>query len=271
MMQSPSPFSVAADAAMRRAVMVGVVASVVVGLVLLVIVSLALNVLLGLLLGVVVMVVGSAAWLSYVRGGFGNVVAAVTDGLGEVVSEADQPGWCNALDGVAILTGVAKPEVRLLDVDAANAMVASDGRDSTVIVTRGLLEVCRTIESEVIAADLLCRVRDESARYATLAAGLPSLLGRAAGIDEASLVQVLGEQRAVHTDADAVAVTKYPPGLVSALERMNSAGTRLEGVSPATAALWIAPAFGPSAGVDASVDRTINQPLDYRIAVLREL
>lgn len=270
-MQSPSPFTIAADTAMRRALVVGIVGSAVAGLLVLVLLAVAVHVLVGLLVGVVVMVGGAAAWVAHVQQGFAKVVGVVVGDLGHPVSEGQQPALNNALDGVAILTGVRSPELRVLELDSANAMIASDGEESTVVVTTGLLEGCRTVESEVIAAELLCRVRDGSARYNTLAAGLTPMLRRAAGIDEESVAGLLGEQRAVHSDADAVAVTRYPPGLVSAFERMAAAGTSVEVAPPATAPLWIAPAVGIGKGVAASVDRTVNQPLDYRIAVLREL
>jgi hypothetical protein len=150
-------------------------------------------------------------------------------------------------------------------------MVAADGGASTVVVTSGLLDGARTVEMEVLAAELLCRVRDGSARFGTVAAGLPGAMRAAAGLGPVAVAATLGEQRAARTDADAVSVTRYPPALIAALERMEERGTRVEGVDPATAALWIAPAVDATAGVDPAVDRTANQPLDYRIAVLREL
>jgi heat shock protein HtpX len=270
-MQSPSPFNVAGDAAMRRALVVGVVVSAVAGLLVLVVLAVVVNVAIGLLVCVAVMVAGAAAWVTHVQHGFAEAMEAVVGDLGHPVSDVEQPAMRNSLDGVAILTGVRSPELRVLELDSANAMVVSDGEESIVVVTSGLLERCRTVESEVIAAELLCRVRDGSARYGTLAAGLTPMLRRVAGIDEVSVADLLGEQRAVRTDADAVAVTRYPPGLVSAFERMAEVGTCVENAVPATAPLWIAPAVGVADGVAASVDSAVNQPLDYRIAVLREL
>lgn len=270
-MQSPSPFTAAAEGAMRRALVVGVVASVVVGLLLTGLAAIMSNALIGLLLGVVVIMVGAAAWVLHVQRSFAEAATAVVGELGRPVSDAEQPAFCNALDGVAIRTGVKAPELRVLETNSANALVASDGELSTVVVTSGLLDLCRTVESEVIAAELLCRVRDDSARYGTLAAGLTPMMRRASGIDDGAVAELLGEQRAVRSDADAVALTRYPPGLVSAFEQMAEVGTVVQGASPGTAPLWIAPAVGVAQGVAASVDRTVNQPLGYRIAVLREL
>lgn len=256
---------------MRRAVASGVVFSVAIAVILAVLLTGIFSALVGLLVAVVVIVGGSSAWVGYVQRSFARAASTVVEDLGRPVRPNEQPVMHNALEGVAILTGVRVPELKVLDSESANAMVASDGEHSTVVVTSGLLQRCRPVEAEVIAAELLCRVRDDSARYCTLAAGLPAVLRRACGVDETALVGLLGDQRAVHADADAVSITRYPPGLVSVLEWMIDAGTRVDGVAPATAALWIAPAVGADEGVATSLDRTVNQPLEYRMSVMREL
>ena len=142
---------------------------------------------------------------------------------------------------------------------------------STVVVTSGLLEGARTVEMEVLAAELLCRVRDGSARFGTVAAGLPGVVRAAAGRGPPRSPRPWASSGRRAPTADAVSVTRYPPALIAALERMAEQGTRVDGADPATAALWIAPAVDAAAGVDPAVDRTANQPLDHRIAVLREL
>lgn len=269
-MQTAPSFRAAAEAAMRRTMVVGAVASIVVGILLGIASAVATGVLVGLLVAVAVMVVASSAWVTHVQRNFAGVVSRVVEGLGREAGPDEQPAMLNALEGVAILTGVAVPGLRVLDSQAANAMVASDGERSVVVVTSGLLREFRPVESEAIAAELLCRVRDGSARYCTLAVGLPALLRRVGGFDGTNLAGLLGEQRAVHADAEAVAITRYPPGLICVFERMIDAGTRVDGVDPATAPLWIAPAVGAEGGVAESLDRTVNQPLEYRMAVMLE-
>jgi heat shock protein HtpX len=54
----------------------------------------------------------------------------------------------------------------------------------------------------------------------------------------------------------AVSLTRYPPGLVTALEKMNQSTTAVRGASPAIAHLWLVPPGGA---------------LEERIGVLREL
>lgn len=261
-MYAPSRFEEATEQAHRRALLVGIVAAVLVAVLVAVI---------GLpLVGLLVLVVGIAGWVLFVRSGFERAHEHVVGPLGTPVSAGDRESFRNALEGVAILTGVRAPRLRLIDTTSANAMVAADRDAATVVVTAGLLEGGRTVEYEVLAAELLCRVRDGSARFGTVAAGLPAALRWAGGLSAARVAETLGDQRASRGDVDAVAITRYPPGLIAAFEAMTGRGTDVSAAA-ATAPLWIAPAVGTSHGVDPAVDRTANQPLDYRIAVLREL
>ncbi|MFV0317783.1 MAG: hypothetical protein ACK5O2_12585 [Microthrixaceae bacterium] len=269
---STTRFVEAAEAAQRRALVVGVAAAVVVGIVLGAVLVVVANVVVGLLVAVAIMVIGAGAWALYVQSAMAGAADAVLDGLGTEVGPGEHESLRNALDGVAILTGVKVPTLRVLVGDSANAMAIQGlDEDSTVVVTSALLDGCRVVEAEALAAELLCRVRDGSARYLALASGLPAAVRSAAGITEASVAAAIGEQRAVHGDADAVSVTRYPPALQSALERMASTGTAVSAASPGTAALWIAPAVGTERGVPEAVARSVNQDLGYRIAALREL
>lgn len=262
-MQSPSRFDQATAVAQRRVLVAGVVVAVVVGAVL----ALTLSIVLGLL----VLLAGIAGWVLWARALLAGVLDRTVAQTGARPADpAEVPSWFNALEGVAILTGVQVPELYLLDTPAANALCAADGGAAAVVVTSGLLDGAGPVELEVLAAELLCRLRDGSARYATLAAGLPPWLEPVAGTGGAAMAAVLGDQRAARADLDAVGVTKYPPALISALDRMEQAGTSVPVAAARSAALWVAPAVGPE-GVDPAVQQTANQPLDYRIAALREL
>jgi hypothetical protein len=266
--QDASRFEEATARAGRRAMAVGGVGAVVIGVVVAVLVS--------IVLGVVMMVVLGAAWVAVVtsslRGARGRVLDEVVGAVGgQVVGPSDHPRLHEALAGIVVMVGVPEPEVVVLDSDAANAMVVADSDGAAVAVTRGLLEGITWVELEALAAEMLCRLRDGSARYTTLAAGLPGPLAAVAGLTPAAVADVLGDQRAVRADLDVVEVTRYPPAVISALASMQARGTEVAAAPPASAALWVAPAVGADRGVDDAVDRTTNQPLDYRIAALREL
>lgn len=262
-MQAPTNYRQLADVAQRRALVIGTVSAVVIGVLLAVLVH--------LIVGIVALVVLAAGWVLWVQNAFADAEDRVLSPLGAAVPAGDLPGLRNALEGVALLTGVGEPALRLVESSSANAMATASPDGGTVVVTSGLLQGGSAVEAEVLAAELLCRLRNGSARYATLVAGLPALVRLAAGLSDASLATAFGEQWALRTDFEAVNVTRYPPGLIAALERMDAQGTELDDVPLSTAALWIAPALGTEQGVNQSVDRVVNQPIDYRIAALREL
>ncbi len=248
----------------RRALGVGVVAAVVLGVV--------AGLLVSWWAGLLVAVVLAAAWWLWVRSLLAAALDRAVEASGAVAVEpADVPSLHNALDGVSVLAGVPLPSLHRIDVQAANAFCAAGAEDAAVVVTAGLLEGLRPTELEVVAAELLCRVRDGSARVGTLAAGLPTWLCQLCGLGPRSLAAVIGDQRATRADLEALSITRYPPALISVLDRMEAAGTAVPGARPASAPLWLAPAVGSDEGVDPVLDATTNQPLSHRIAVLREL
>lgn len=222
--------------------------------------------------GVVVLAVVAVLWWLWVRAMLaGALVRAVEASGAAAVEPTEVPSLHNAFEGVSVLAGVPLPSLHRIDSEAANAFCAADAEDAAVVVTTGLLEGLRPTELEVVAAELLCRVRDGSARVGTLAAGLPGWLCQLCGLGQRSLAAVLGDQRATRADLEALSITRYPPALISVLDRMESAGTSVPGADPASAPLWLAPAVGSGQGVDPVLEATTNQPLAHRIAVLREL
>ncbi len=95
----------------------------------------------------------------------------------------------------------------------------------------------------------------------------------------------LGRQREARADVAAVNLTRYPPGLASALEKLRSDDTVVHSAVRATAHLWIAPplpedepartdsARTESAGRRVRSDRFsgTHRPLGERVDALREL
>ena len=65
---------------------------------------------------------------------------------------------------------------------------------------------------------------------------------------------------AVAVDASGVAITRYPPGLAAALEKLRADGASVRAGSAATSHLWVVPP-----------DPTLQPPLEERIEALREL
>ena len=263
-MQQRSPFDVKADTVVKALSLFGIIP----GMVIAIIVALVA----GPILGIIALVVVAGAWAAVVvvraRGAADKVLAA--SGAQRLAVDS-HPRWENVVDGMSMTSGVSEPELWVIDRPEANAMSVADRDRSALVATRGLIEGLSAVELEGVAANLLGRVKDGSARYGTVTVGLLSpFLGRMEPAGRL-VADGLGDQRSVRSDLAAVDMTRYPPGLADALARLDDLGTVVPGVDPATAHLWIAPVVGSTEAVDAAVAETAVQPLSYRIALLQEL
>ena len=85
----------------------------------------------------------------------------------------------------------------------------------------------------------------------------------------------VSRKRETLADVSGVELTRYPPGLISALEKLRDDYTVVGSTSHATAHLWIEQpqAVAESEGRMAKINRMFDThpPIDERIALLREL
>lgn len=154
----------------------------------------------------------------------------------------------NVVEGLCLAAGVPKPSLYVLDDPAPNSLVAGvEPSRSSLVVTTGLLDSMTRIELEGVIAHQLVRIKNKELVRSTFAANLPGPLGFVARSTTPSPTV---------TDMVAVSLTRYPPGLVTALEKMDRSATAVGGASPGVDDLWLVP---PGAA------------LDERIDVLREL
>ncbi len=90
----------------------------------------------------------------------------------------------------------------------------------------------------------------------------------------AQLMQMaISRQREYLADASAVSLTRYPPGLINALEKLKADTTIVHTSSKATAHLWIEGPLEMQAGKKRSFDHlfSTHPPIDDRIAALSEM
>jgi Zn-dependent protease with chaperone function len=149
----------------------------------------------------------------------------------------------NVVEGLAPGGGVNRPRVLVVDDPAPNALaLGRDARRGCIVTTTGLLGRLSRMQLEAVVAHLLVQLRDGSTTAPTL------LLSFRPGRPPVA--------RAVAAAADAAAVTltRYPPGLSSALQVVAAAGPSAPaGASPVLAPLWLAPP-GDVAGVQARIE-----------------
>ena len=190
-----------------------------------------------------------------------------------------------------------------------------DPRHAAVAVTTGLLAKLNRVELEGVLAHELSHVKNYDILVSTLAVtmvGMVALLSdwglrflwwggprhrddqRSGGAGPAAVVAVLGfallllapvaarlmqfavsRRREALADVTGVSLTRYPPGLLSALEKLRDDKTVVHSGSRATAHLWIESpvARQESEGRLAWLGRLFDThpPLEERIAALREL
>jgi heat shock protein HtpX len=203
----------------------------------------------------------------------------------------------NLVEGLGANAGVPQPGLFVVPDPALNALtMGRSPHHAVLVVTSGLLDQMSRMELEAVLAHELSHIRSDDILSATVAVGLFGLLrgparaatGSGARAVFASLLLPvsalagLGLQLSIDphreevADSSGVHLTRYPPALVSALEKMRGAGTLVAagGGSPATAHLWLGSALPPPPSARfAWLSRLYDThpPLDERIEALREL
>ena len=163
----------------------------------------------------------------------------------------------NVVEGLCVAAGLPKPSLHVvLDEEAPNALaLGREPRTAALVVTSGLLEKLTRIELEGVVAHELTHIKGADSLVSTIAIATvgrvaPGLVAKAAGGSHETLADVTG-----------VALTRYPPGLISALEKLRDDPSVLRSSDRAIAHLWIeAPVADPTC-----------PPLEERIQALREL
>jgi Zn-dependent protease with chaperone function len=203
------------------------------------------------LIAAVAVAVALGAWA---RLGGDRRVGALVGGR-EANPREDARLW-NLVEGLSISAGVRQPRLRVVESPGLNVMAAGSSPSRGMIaVTTGLLTELNRIELEAVIAEQLVRLRHRETLPGTV---LVALFG-------------LGHDLALAADMDAradqlaVSLTRYPPALASALEKMEAKGTEVAGSRSYLAHLWMAEPTGASRRARGRL------PLGDRIEALREL
>ena len=183
------------------------------------------------------------------------------------VSPDEEPRYHNLIEGLCVSAGLPKPELYVVDDAAANSFAT--GRSpahAAIVVTTGLLEKLSRMELEGVLAHELAHVRSNDILVTGLGTVLVALpLMPAGGLATRLLSALVGRGRESDADVAGVRLTRYPPGLAAALEKVRRDGPAEPSVSRATAHLWI---WSP---LDADGDNRGGELLAKRIAALRDM
>jgi heat shock protein HtpX len=220
----------------------------------------------------------------------------------------------NLVEGLCIASGLPKPAVYVIEDPAPNAFATGrNPQHAAIAVTTGLLATMNRVELEGVVAHELSHIRNYDILVSTIAVVLVgtvaivtdlslrmmwwnggrvsrdgdrqngsnplALLGIVllvvAPIVAKAMQAALSRRRETLADTSACQMTRYPPGLISALEKLKADTTTTHSASMATAHLWIEQ---PLSGVRDEgrlgwFHRMFDThpPLDVRIALLKEL
>ena len=220
----------------------------------------------------------------------------------------------NLVEGLCIASGLPKPRVYVIDDPAPNAFATGrNPQNAALAVTTGLLEKMNRVELEGVVAHELSHIRNYDILVSTLAVTLVGTVAiltdlairlmwwnggrvsrdgdRGNGGNPLALLgfvmlvlaplvarvmqAAMSRRRETLADVSACQMTRYPPGLISALEKLRADTTTTHAASMATAHMWIEQ---PLSGVrDEGRLKWVHglfdthPPLDERIALLKNL
>ena len=238
----------------------------------------------------------------------GDKTILKTSGAREVTKK-EYPYLFHLIDGLAISAGIPKPRAYVIDDSALNAFATGrDPEHASITVTTGLLKKMNRQELEGVVAHEMSHIKNYDVRFMMLVvmlAGLVTLLSdfmfrsffwssrgkssnRKGGgvfvviiivaVVLAILSPIIGQiiqfsisrKREFLADANAAVLTRYPPGLASALRKIASDPDPLvDKANKATAHLFISTPFRKEHGISRLF--LTHPPLSERIKILEEM
>ena len=220
----------------------------------------------------------------------------------------------NLVEGLCIAGGLPKPRVYVIHDEAPNAFATGrNPKHAAIAITTGLLATMNLVELEGVVAHELSHIKNYDILVSTLAVTLVGTVAIITDItlrmmwwnggrvsrggdrgDRGNPLALIGfvlllvspliaramqaavsRRRETLADVSAIRMTRYPPGLISALEKLQADHTETASASMATAHMWIEqPLSGvKDAGRLGMWHKLFNThpPLSERIALLREM
>ena len=179
----------------------------------------------------------------------------------------------HVVDELSITIGLPMPKVYIIEDKAPNAFATGrDPKHAVVAVTTGLLEIMNDEELKAVMAHEMGHVQNYDIRVSMITFGLVCvigllsditgriLIGRSGGRgkDGGAVMLVLGlvvwilapifaiivqmavsRQREYLADSSSVMTTRYPEGMISALEKLKQYGMPMQRQNSATEAMFI--------------------------------
>ncbi|MGZ4689048.1 MAG: M48 family metallopeptidase [Acidimicrobiia bacterium] len=253
------------------------------------------------------------AWTSY----FYSDKVALAASRAKPADGPEYRRYHNLVEGLIIAAGLPKPRLYVVDDPAPNAFATGrNPKHAALAVTTGLLEKMNRVELEGVLAHELSHVKNYDILVSTVAVtavGAVVLMadlgmrfmwfggreGRRDNNDSgpiglilvilafallilapfaAQLMQyAMSRRRELLADASGVQLTRYPPGLISALEKLKDDQAVVHHATRATAQMWIEQPLDRDQEKEGKKGSWLNRafdthpPLDERIAALKAM
>jgi heat shock protein HtpX len=253
------------------------------------------------------------AWASY----FYSDKVALAASRAKPADGPEYRRYHNLVEGLCIAAGLPKPRLYVVDDPAPNAFATGrNPKHAAIAVTTGLLEKMNRVELEGVLAHELSHVKNYDILVSTVAVtavGAVALMadlgmrflwfgGRSGRRDNndsgplglilvilafallilapfaAQLMQfAMSRRRELLADASGVQLTRYPPGLISALEKLKDDQAVVHHATRATAQMWIEQPLDRDQEKKGTKGSWLNRafdthpPLDERIAALKAM
>ena len=227
-------------------------------------------------------------------------------------TKEEHPRLINLVEGLAIASGMPMPRVYVIPEQAPNAFATGrNPENASIAVTEGLLNTLNRVELEGVLAHELSHVQNRDILVGTLVATLVGVVvlmadwmrraffwgGRRAsdegkGLPIAAVLLIVGlvlsilaplgaqliqlavsRRREYLADASGALMTRYPPGLASALKKIAASPNQMRVANNATAHLWLSqPSRVAGEGVS-WFERlfSTHPPIRERIRILEEM
>jgi heat shock protein HtpX len=218
------------------------------------------------------------------------------------------PKLHNLVEGLTIAAGMPKPALYVIDEAAPNAFATGrDPEHSSVAVTRGLLEMTNRVELEGVLAHELSHITNRDILVNTLTATLVGVVALIAGwmrrvfffggrgggrrggnaifliigLVFAILAPLIAQmvrfavsrRREYLADANGALLTRYPPGLASALRKISQSQNQMQVANNATAHLWLSQPSRAAGDGHTGIERlfSTHPPIEDRIKILEDM
>lgn len=201
---------------------------------------------------------------------FASRIALYISGAKEI-TRSQAPEFYSTVDAISLAAGIPMPKVYVINDPSPNAFAAGNSPDKSIIcATTGLLDIMNKTELEAIVAHEVSHIKNYDVRVSMAAIALTAAIEVLGDIawriilfaddDETAnpLVKLIttilrlltpfltiiirmaiSREREYLADASAVMLTRYPDGLVSALEKLQKFSRPLKKQSSVTASLFI--------------------------------